>query len=34
MTAYTLDISCPTSAGDAGPAAALPTDLDPEDINL
>jgi 4,5-DOPA dioxygenase extradiol len=34
MTAYTLDISCPTATADAGPAAALPIDLDPEDINV
>ena len=34
MAAYTLDAACPPApAGGAG-AAALPDDLDPEDINV
>ena len=34
MTAYTLDAACPPAAEGAGGAAALPDDLDPEDINV
>ena len=34
MTAYTLDAACPPAAAGGAGAAALPDDLDPEDINV
>ena len=34
MTAYTLDAACPPAAAGGRGAAALPDDLDPEDINV
>jgi 4,5-DOPA dioxygenase extradiol len=34
MTAYTLEADCPPAAAGGGLAAALPDDLDPEDINV
>jgi 4,5-DOPA dioxygenase extradiol len=34
MTAYTLDAACPPAPAGGGGAAALPDDLDPEDINV